>query len=247
MGATTAWTVQPGQEECCDFLVQEVNTQSFLPPDATAETKVFEQQFAEYVASAFGLARSIQENFTQVMVMGVAAPFGFALCWFLLLFLFAGFLIIMALLLFLVALCAMAGYFYYKAGWVSTAAISSSVSNSVSNLSQVNIVTTASSDDIGQMWYAVLAVLATIGVIAYVVFLILGRQAIFRCIAIVREVTKVLFSLPFMCIWPLVSVVFYLGGAPRRAALPPAASPALPLPHPRCASPASLASQSSRT
>jgi hypothetical protein len=211
LGTNNIWEVKPGQESCCDFLVQEMNTQSFMPPDATPETRIFEEQFAEYVASAFGLARSIQENFTQVMVMGVAAPFGFALAWFLLLFLFAGFLIIMALLLFLVALIAMAGYFYYKAGWVSTAAITASVSNSVSNLSQVNIVTTSTSDDIGQMWYAVLAVLATIGVIAYVIFLVLGRQAIFRCIAIVREVTKVLFSLPFMCVWPLVSVVFYLG------------------------------------
>ena len=38
----------------------------------------------------------------------------------------------------------------------------------------------------------------------------MSRDAIKRCIAIVREVTKVLFSLPFMTIWPTVSIVWQL-------------------------------------
>merc|ERR1719482_340286 len=137
-----------------------------------------QQMFASYVQSAFGVYRALSENFTQVMVMGLAAPFAFALVWFILLFCFAGFIIIMALLLFLAALIATAGYFYYKAGWVSVDAIQASVTGLAQNTSLT------STDDMSQIWYAVLAVLATISVIMYVVFLVLSRTAIARCIAI---------------------------------------------------------------
>ena len=102
------------QMDCCQYSVQELNTQAFLPPDASPTTMYYEQQFASYTQQAFGVFRAMSENFTQIMVMGVAAPIGFAFAWFILLFLFAGFLIVMALLLFLVALIVAAAYFYYK-------------------------------------------------------------------------------------------------------------------------------------
>merc|ERR1719217_131348 len=55
-----------------------------------------------------------------------------------------------------------------------------------------------------------LAVLFTIITLLYIVFLVLSRYSIVRCIAIVREVTKVFFSIPFMAVWPIVEIIFTL-------------------------------------
>ena len=70
------------------FRVKEINTQNFLPPDATSESRQFEEQFAEYVASGFAVLTAIQSNMNVVMTMGLAAPFAFAAIWFVLLFAF---------------------------------------------------------------------------------------------------------------------------------------------------------------
>jgi len=37
-----------------------------------------------------------------------------------------------------------------------------------------------------------------------------SRESIIRCISIVREVTKVFWSLPFMAVWPLMGVAWYM-------------------------------------
>ena len=59
-------TTNPLHTSCCQFEVKEQNTQSFLPPGATADTMSRQQMFASYVQSAFGVYRALSENFTQV-------------------------------------------------------------------------------------------------------------------------------------------------------------------------------------
>jgi len=58
--------------------------------------------------------------------------------------------------------------------------------------------------------YTVLAVCSTVATLLYVIFILMARQAINRCIAIVREVTRLLFALPFMTLWPLLGVLVYV-------------------------------------
>lgn len=209
-----AWSFDPNnatEASCCQFSVKEVNTQRFLPADATAETAYFETQIAGYFTTAFGVIRALRESFTYVMAFGVGAPFGFAFVWFILLFLFAGFIIIAALVLFFLALAATALYFFYKAGVIG-GGVSAAVAAATTAAAIFNGTTSvvANSSDMSQMVYLVLGTLFAISALLYVIFLIVWRQAVKQCIAIVREVTKVLFALPFMTMWPAVSVFFQL-------------------------------------
>jgi len=206
---TTAWYVDNAtMSTCCDFEVSEVNTQTFLPADATAESRAYERQFAAYVSSAFGVFRAVSDSSGIVLIMGLAAPIAFAFVWFILLFCFAGLLVVLALLIFFVALLALTAYLYYKAGFVAQLGVNVAA---LTNFSAITSITATSTDDISPTIYAILAVLSTIGLLFYLVFLCLSRQAIFRCIAIIREVTKVFFALPFMTLWPLVGVAFVIG------------------------------------
>ena len=207
---TTAWVVAPGDEAMCDFRVHEMNTQTFLPPGVDAQTQQWEQWFASYISTAYGVMMSISESYTEVLVMGIAAPFAFSFAWFVLLFLFAGFIIVAALLFFLTMLVALTIYFYVKAGWAGDVAVSVDSLLNFTEATSISNPLASSSSDLSPTWYAVLAVLFTIITLLYIVFLVLSRYSIVRCIAIVREVTKVFFSIPFMAVWPIVEIIFTL-------------------------------------
>jgi len=150
---------------------------------------------------------AMQQSMTEILVMGLAAPFVCAMVWFVLLFLFAGLIIILALLLFLLFLVALTFYLYYMAGIVTDLGVDVS---SLANFSSATSIPSVSEAGVSQLVYTILAILFTVLTFVYVIFLCLSREAIGRCIAIVREVTKVFFALPFMTIWPLVGVGFYI-------------------------------------
>jgi len=202
-----AWVVDSAEGKAlCEFEVKEVNKQTFLPPGATAETRTYERQFAEFITLSFTVLTSVTDSWVQIGVMGVAAPFAFAFVWFLLLFLFAGLIIILALILFLAILVALCIYLYIKAGW--TAGVDTSA---ITNLTATLLPTVPLFDtpgDISQTWYAVFAVIATILVVVYIILILLWRTQIVRAIAIVKETTKVFKSIPFIVVWPMVGLAF---------------------------------------
>jgi len=202
----TAWEVTEQTRDLCTFPVTEINSQQFLPNGATPQTKSLERQFAAFVTNSFAVLRSITDSWEQVVVMGVAAPFAFAAVWFVLLFFFAGFIIYLAILLFLTFLVALTIYMYVKAGWAS------SVLDNFNNFTAPQILFEPTFDTgFSQTWYAVFAVVMTLFTMLAVILVIVWRRVIARCIAIVREVTKIFFALPFIMAYPVVGVVFESG------------------------------------
>jgi len=209
---TTTWVVDTSnatQTGCCNKEVKEANTQRFLPKGTTAQAQADERRYATWVSQALGIYDSFIENRTQILVTGLALPFALAMVWFVLLFLFAGILVLIALLFFLACLVGATIYFFYMSqNASSTSAI---LTATLGNFSAVSSIPSIPNAGISSTAYAILAVIFTVLTLLYIVFVVLSRQAIFRCIAIIREVTKVFFALPFMCVWPLVSVVLSFG------------------------------------
>merc|ERR1719409_880138 len=179
---------------------------TFLPEGSDAESRILEKRFAEYVTRAFSVIKSVSENRVPVLVMGCGLPFALAAVWFGLLYCFAGVIVVVALVGLLLVMMAGTAYLYYKAGLADQ--------NGVDLEQLYNFTATATlspapeSQGMGSTAYTVLAVLATVATLLYCVMLVAWRKAVSRCIAIVREVTKVLFALPFIMAWPLVGVLF---------------------------------------
>lgn len=204
---TTAWEVTTRAGAlACQYQVQEVVRSTFLPEGSDAESRVLEKQFADYVTRAFSVIKSLSSNYVPILVMGVGAPFALALIWFMLLYCFAGVVVVAALVGLLLVMVAGTAYLYYKAGLVDKTGVDL---NSLYNLSAVTTIAGAPENPgIGSTAYSIFAVLASVATVIYCVLLVLWRNAIFRCITIVREVTKVIFALPFIIFWPLVGILF---------------------------------------
>ena len=205
---TTAWEVTTkAGEKACQYQVKEVVQSTFLPEGSDAESRLLEKKFAEYVTSAFTVIKSLTSNATPVLVMGIGAPFGLALIWFAMLYCFAGVIVVVALLGLGLVLLAGTAYLYYKAGIADQSGFDVDALYNYTETSEVGAV--PEDQGIGSTAYAILAVCATVVTLIYFVMIVVWQKAVGRCIAIVREVSKVIFSLPFMVVWPLVGIIFF--------------------------------------
>jgi len=196
---STAWEVSPAEENLCKFLVVEKLAATFVPPDYTDETGPWEQTFATFVTGTQDFFHEVWKYRAQCGIMGFAAPFAIGFVWFLLLFLFAGLLVALALIVALLSLVGSCFYLYAKAGLFDVNDIIPGINGTLDNALQPDENRTA---------YIVFSVLATIGLLLFLIFLAIARHNIWRCIAIVRETTKVFYSIPLLAAYPLVPITF---------------------------------------
>ena len=204
---TTAWEVTSSAGAAlCSYSTKEQVQATFYPTDATPETRASEKQFASYISSAFSVLKSVTDNWVQIVAMGIGAPFALALVWFVFLYCFAGIIIAIALTVLFLLLVAVTLFLFYKAGFTPEAIV-----DNLQNFTAPTTISLVPEDEggIGQTWYAVLGVISAILCVVYLILMVLWRNAINRCIAIVREVTKVIFALPFMITWPIVGFSFH--------------------------------------
>ena len=113
----------------------------------------------------------------------------------------AGVLVVLALTILLIVLVASCLYLYAKAGMFDIDQIMSGLGNATNGA--LDAV-----DQSDQAAYITFSVLATISLVIFIIFLIISRNSIWRCIAIVRETTKVFYSIPLLAIYPLIPVAF---------------------------------------
>jgi hypothetical protein len=201
----TAWEVTAATASKCDFLVTEETSVQFLPPDYDSNTGYYESLFANTVTSSNTFFNEVHSQLVVTLVMGLAMPFAIALLWFLMLFLFAGFIIWASLFLCLAFLVASTIFLYYKAGLFDSTDLSLEV-----NATTAGAVTSAATSS-AQTAYITGAVIETIFLVIYVILLVMWRKKIARAVAIVRETTKVFYSIPFLTGYPLISVLWNLG------------------------------------
>ena len=88
----------------------------------------------------------------------------------------------------------------------ATVAISSLGSSAITHLTL--ITPEAPEDENERLLYTLGALVATIALVIYIVALALLREQISRCVALVREGTLVLRSMPFVSLYPLVGQAF---------------------------------------
>lgn len=200
---TTAWEVTSSLgAKLCQFSIVEETSAAFLPPDADAETGYFQQQFAAYVSTALSFFQEIWDYRYYVGMMGFGAPFAFSACWFLILFLFAGLLIGIALTMLGLCLLASCLYLYVKAGLFSVDEVLTFVEYNDTD----GALDPVTEED--KQLYVIFSVLDTITLIGFVIFLIVARDKIKRCVAIVKESTKVFYAIPILAAYPLIPVLF---------------------------------------
>ena len=211
-GITTAWQVSSDAgRSACNRMFQRVESITYYPGESDAETKEMERQFAEFLGKAFSAMKGVTDNSDAVLLMGIVAPFIFGLAWFTLLLLVGGFLVYTAILLLLAFLLIVTLYLYYKAGWADDLGVDV---NALANYTASQgipitpLFTPPTDSDLPQSWYAVFSVISSICVVLYVIFIIVQRSNIAKCIGIIKEVSRLLWQLPFMCVYPLVETAW---------------------------------------
>jgi len=198
----TAWEVTTDLgESLCKLKVVEQVSSVFLPPQRTSETGRWEEAFAKSVTGLHKFFHEVYDYRMQCGVMGFAAPFAVSFVWFICLFLFAGVLVVLALLILLIVLVASCLYLYAKAGMFDIDQIMSGLGNATNGA--LDAV-----DQSDKAAYITFSVLATLALVIFIIFLVLARHNVWRCIAIVRETTKVFYSIPLLAVYPLVPVAF---------------------------------------
>lgn len=113
----TAWVITDETKPFCEFVVQENTNQQFLPDGGDdPQTRHFERLFAQHVQWAYAYFEAVLDARQQVFIAGLGFPLIFAFCWFIFLFLFAGFIIMLAILLFFCCMLAGCIWLYAEAG-----------------------------------------------------------------------------------------------------------------------------------
>ena len=195
------WEVtSPAQAAACSLVVQEVNSQSFLPAGADDDTRTWSNRIAHYVATADGFMRAIVDSWEVCLAMGFFIPILLGFVWCVLLFYFPHVIVRLALGVLLLGALGCCGYLYVKCGWVDLSEFD--VTSGVLNTTALQQATT------DRTAYTVAAVLTTLATIIYAVLLVLWRRCISRAIAIVREACAIFRSMPLLLLYPLHTLVW---------------------------------------
>ena len=198
------WVV--GEGDVCNKPVKEVQSLTFAPELQDTKSAGLTQRFAEYVTKAAQFSRACEEALTEVLVTGIAGTIVMGFMWVLFLWLFAGVIVFFALAVLVVTLLAITVICYVRAGWGPNPDDFFNSTDVTPNLGEYNYENLSTTDN--QTAYAVMAVIMTILLALVLVMLAMWRDCILRCVAIIRESTKVFKLIPSMMVWPLVSIVF---------------------------------------
>lgn len=195
-----------GEGDVCNKPVKEVQSLTFAPELQDTKSAGLTQRFAEYVTKAAQFSRACEEALTEVLVTGIAGTIVMGFMWVLFLWLFAGVIVFFALAVLVVTLLAITVICYVRAGWGPNPDDFFNSTDVTPNLGEYNYENLSTTDN--QTAYAVMAVIMTILLALVLVMLAMWRDCILRCVAIIRESTKVFKLIPSMMVWPLVSIVF---------------------------------------
>jgi hypothetical protein len=204
-----AWSVETKDDEAlCERVITKVTTVVFKPEEQNDDSSRLTQEFASYVNTVYVFTRSLEKGLHAMITMSVLGPILMGFVWVFLLWLLAGFIVWFALLSVVAMLVVVTVVCYIKAGWV-VGALKDAFNVSIYDAVGVNedtysdILTSEHTDA-----YGVMAIIMTIVTALVVVMLIMWRRCIKRCIAIVRESTKVFRTIPMLIPWPLVTIAF---------------------------------------
>jgi len=201
----TVWEITTDDEEAlCERTVTETTAVAFAPADRTDETSVLTQEFAEYVTFAFQFTRALDEAIPEMVVCGIVGPIVMGFAWVVFLWLFAGVIVVLALVLLMALLLSVTIVCFVKSGWASNL---ESYLNSTSAEIQVSAYTSAGSED-EETAYKAAAIIMTVITLLVAIMLMIWRKCIQRCIAIIRESTKVFRTIPSLIIWPIITITF---------------------------------------
>ena len=195
-----------GDGDVCEKPVKEVKSLTFTPELQDAESADLTQKFAEYVTKAAQFSRACEEALTEMLVTGIAGTIIMGFLWVLFLWLFAGVIVFVALTVLVVTLLIITVICYVRAGWTPNPDDYFNSTDITPDLGEYNYENLATTDN--RTAYAVMAVIMTILLAIVLIMLAMWRKCIVRCVAIIRESTKVFKTIPSMMIWPLVSIVF---------------------------------------
>ncbi|KAL1511023.1 hypothetical protein AB1Y20_005848 [Prymnesium parvum] len=207
------WEICPSgdeaSQECrtrssvCASRVRMTDIQRFEPADADDKTDGYEAQLAKFVREGYSVASSIYSARVYVLTFGIAMPIVLGFTWMLLLWLFAGFIVYLALFLLVLFLILSCVWLYIKAGVAEELGIDlTQIYNSTSLLETSRTSTTV---------YAVFAVIMTLFTLLIVILIMMWQQLISRAIAIVRETTRIFSDLPVLMVWPLDKIFYTVG------------------------------------
>jgi hypothetical protein len=206
-GNETVWEMSSG--DSCERTITETITVQFTPQAADDESYELTQQFAGYITKIMQASRAVDEAWTQmgVCILGGTIVMGFF--WVLFLWLFAGVIVFVAFGLLVICLFIVTIGCYIQAGWAPNL---TDYLNSTDLTSGTTTVAGLefSYDNLGtsdyQTSYQVLSGIMTVILVLVVIMLIVWRKCIVRCIAIIRESTKVFKTVPGLIIWPLLTI-----------------------------------------
>jgi len=211
------------QRDFCTYGIRMETAQTFQPADGDADTDTMTRKFASYVALTVRVWDSVVASYGTVVVLGIGFPIIFGFVFAIALYLFAGVMVWLLLILLILGSCALSVILCVHAGWivipadviavfeatvgiVASANSTAAISAETQALLLPMAVGTTSKD-----MYMVFAIISIVWTILLVIWLCLSWRAIRRMIAITRESSKVFSTLPSLMFWPLVELAFQIG------------------------------------
>ena len=191
----------------CQKPIREKTSLTFQPAEQDDDSAKYTQEFAEYVTKAAQFSRACDEAITEMLVCGLAGTVVMGFMWVLFLWLFAGVIVFVALAVLVITLLAITIICYVRAGWAPNLDdYVNSTAVGAQNLGEYNYENLSTSDN--KTAYGAMAVIMTVILALVLIMLVMWRKCIARCVAIIRESTKVFKVIPSMMVWPLITIVF---------------------------------------
>ena len=185
----------------CEYSVTRSSSDTFLPADYDVSSTSLTKEIARYVEAVVAAADAVITAWQQLLLFGLGAPIVLGFLWCIFLWFFAGVVVYTTLALGVLFLLALSLYLSHKAGWLS------SVDFASAELGVVSLNSTLLGEvDSDNVWYPILAVVSLALSVLSIVLICAWAKCIARCIAIVRECTKVFRTLPAIMVWPLIGV-----------------------------------------
>jgi hypothetical protein len=226
---TTTWETCPdgaSAADCalraaaCTYKVKQSSQINYLPEDFKSGNSAATTQLAAKVKMVIGAYDSVLQPVATVAVFGVVVPLVIAIGWCVLLWFFAGFIVYVAIFLVVIFELMLSAYLCYKSGWfdsLDTGIIVEFSSGIADTSDALGAITNSSAAWLGSaaedesVYYQIAAVISIAFTVLSIILIIMWKTQIVRCIAIVKEVTKVFRSLPVLMIWSLQHLVVQLG------------------------------------
>lgn len=213
---TSVWQIEDDADrDSCDRIVSEVTSVVFKPDGQDDDSYEKTREFADYVSEIYGFTKALEDAIGPMVVFGVVGPLLGGFLWVGLLWLFAGVIVWFALALTVILLLVMTILCYIKAGLAPNLTNALGLDGSDRNVSIYDAaISTETQEELFDSLapsentdaYTALAIIMTILLIFVVVMLIIWRNCIVRCIAIVKESCKVFKTIPMLVAWPLVTI-----------------------------------------